>query len=94
MKQASIQNETCDQINISTSGTERTFYGIPESVMNARVVNDTTSDCIIEWEQDDSDLSLLNYTVNKSFIVSLIFGFESNIHLLLKLQKYIKYNII
>ena len=33
------------------SASATTFYGIPEPVKNARVVNDaTTSACVIEWE--------------------------------------------
>ena len=63
--QASIQVEDCDQINISTSTTATTFYGIPGPVTNARVVNDSaTLDCVIEWQYfDNYDPNILNYKV-------------------------------
>ena len=66
MLQASIQVEDCDQIVVSTSTTATTYYGIPEPVTNARVVNDTvTSDSVIEWHHiDDYDPNILNYKVS------------------------------
>ena len=69
MLQASIQVEDCDQIIVSTATSATTFYGIPEPVTNARVVNHTvTKDCVIEWQHQDSDLDVLHYTVNQDFL--------------------------
>ena len=66
--QASIQVQDCDQINVSTSTTATTYYGIPEPVTNAVVANDTvTSDCVIEWQYfDDYDSNILKFKVNFS----------------------------
>ena len=62
--QASIQVENCDQIDVFTSTTATTAYGIPNPVTNAKVVNGTESaDCVIEWEHEDSDLVSLKYLV-------------------------------
>ena len=68
MMQAYIQVEDCHQINVFTLTTATTFYGIPKPVTNARVVNETvTSDCVIEWQHEDSDLDVVQYTVIKIF---------------------------
>ena len=62
--QGSIQVKDCRQMDVSTSTTATTAYGIPDPVMNAKVVNDTESaDCVIEWEHKNSDLVSLKYRV-------------------------------
>jgi len=69
LSQANIQIQGCDQISVSTTATGTTSYGIPEPVMNAKVVDDNSSNCIIQWEHIDSDLDLPNYSVKyKSFL--------------------------
>ena len=51
---ASIQGNTCDQVDVSTFTTATTAHGIPEPVRNARVVNNTDSaDCVFQWEHGD-----------------------------------------
>ena len=77
--QASTTIKDCDQIDVSASATATTFYGIPEPVTNARVVNDNiTSDCVIEWEFENNDLVSLKYLVKyliytKTYVKKLTF---------------------
>ena len=64
--QASIGNNNCNETTITATGSATTFYGIPESVINARVVNNTntSSDCILEWEHVEGHLDVISYKVN------------------------------
>ena len=56
--------------------TERTFYGVPDSV-DAKVVNSDFTDCVIEWQIDGYAANVLSYTVRlilfqiqiKSFVI-------------------------
>ena len=63
MLQARIQQ--CEQIDVIATASATTFYGIPDPVTNARVVNNTgsASGCILEWEHETADRSLLSYKV-------------------------------
>ena len=55
-------------MNVSTSAIATTFYGIPDPVTNARVVNDTiASECVLEWQHEDNQIDLLHYMVNQGF---------------------------
>ena len=59
--QASVLSN-CTQIDVSTLITERTFYGVPDPV-DAKVVENDSSDCVIEWQVDGYAADVLSYTV-------------------------------
>ena len=59
--QASILSN-CTQLDVSTLITERTFYGVPEPV-DAKVVKNDSTDCVIEWQVDGYAADVLSYTV-------------------------------
>ena len=62
--QASILVEACEQINVGTTTTATTFYGIPEPVTSAKVINNTiTSDCVIEWKLENEEMDFFKYLV-------------------------------
>ena len=63
--QATIKD--CEQLSISTTATATTFYGVPDPVANASVVNttDAVTECVIEWEHDGEISSTSNYKVRR-----------------------------
>ena len=62
--QAFVRRGTCSEISVFASTTATTSYGIPEPVMDARVVNDTNStDCVVEWGHVDMELDFVTYAV-------------------------------
>ena len=62
--QANVTIAGCSEFSVSGSTITMLPCGKPKQGINATVVSNETSDCVIEWDHDDHDLDVINYTVS------------------------------